>query len=498
MLGDFNLPTITWLDGSGFCDSDDSAIFNFCQCLSENNLFQLIDSPTRKDNCLDLLLTNIVDCVTNIAVTSSHEAGVPSDHDVITFDLTFSSRIPNDNRQIKFNFKRADFAGLRKALHEDPLENYLDEDNTIEDDWLTWKSALFSKINHYIPKLKPHKFVTPPWIDGEVRHAIKKKNSLLKKAKQKDNNDIWEKFREKRKEVKYLIRSKRTTFLQEISDSCFSNTNRFWGYFNRLTKRSTIPDTVELNGSSYTNSEDKATALEFSYEEVASALQCLNVSKTPGPDELHPRILKECAYELSTSICIIFNKSIRLGRLPNDWKHANITPVFKKGIKTLVANYRQISLLSIVCKLCERCALKKLLPELIHVLTPLQHGFIPGRSCVTQLLSVLHDLGSSLDTGDEVDVIFLDFSKAFDSVPHGRLLHKLSLLGIQGSLHAWFTDYLSSRSQRVVIDGVFSPWISVKSGVPQGSILGPLLFLLYINDLPNVTSPPTCIYSFVC
>ena len=131
-----------------------------------------------------------------------------------------------------------------------------------------------------------------------------------------------------------------------------------------------------------------------------------------------------------------------------------------KAIKTLVSNYCQISLLPIVCKLCEPSVLKKLLPELIHVLTPLQHDFIPGRSCVTQLLSGLHDLGSSLDTGDEVDVVFLDFSKAFDLVPHERLVHKLSLPGIQVSLHTWFTDYLSSRCQRVVIDGVFSLWVS--------------------------------------
>ena len=124
----------------------------FVNACPKITLFQLIDSPTRKDNCLDLLLTNIVDCVTHIAVTSSDEAGVPSDHDITTFDLSFTSRIPNDNRQMKFNFKRADFAGLRKALHEDPLENYLDEDSTIED-WLAWKLALFSKINHYIPKL---------------------------------------------------------------------------------------------------------------------------------------------------------------------------------------------------------------------------------------------------------------------------------------------------------------------------------------------------------
>ena len=165
-------------------------------------------------------------------------------------------------------------------------------------------------------------------------------------------------------------------FLQGISDSCFSDPKQFWGYFNRLTKRSSIPEAVELNVLSYSDSKDKVSAfntyfssvfntdtsipsslptspytdnivstLQFSHEEVASALQCLIVSKTPGPDGLHPRILEKCAHELAASSCVLFNKSIRLGRVPEDWKQANITPVFKKGIKTLVPNYRQIALL---------------------------------------------------------------------------------------------------------------------------------------------------------
>jgi hypothetical protein len=175
--------------------------------------------------------------------------------------------------------------------------------------------------------------------------------------------------------------------------------------------------------------------------------------------------------------------SLRMGTLPSDWRKANVIPVHKSGDEKLITNYRPISLLSVISKVLERCVHNRIYPIISDKLHDSQHGFMKGRSTCTQLVEFTDDIGKILDKSGQVDVFYLDFSKAFDTVPHALLLKKLSMLGMGNSLFKWFKSYLSNRYQRVIINGVHSQWLSVTSGVPQGSILGPLLFLMYVSDI---------------
>ena len=231
--------------------------------------------------------------------------------------------------------------------------------------------------------------------------------------------------------------------------------------------------------------------------EINALLRSVNINKARGADGIINKLIKICADGITKVLTYFVNLSLRSGVFPDDWKQANVTPIFKKDDRQLKSNYRPVSLLNAFSKIIEKVVFTRIYNFLLDInfLYPLQSGFRPGDSTVNQLVYMVHKIYDAFEHGKEVRMVYLDISKAFDRVWHKGLLLKLKSISIRDPLLGWLMSYLSHRKQRVVIDGQSSKWSTVSAGVPQGSVLGPLLFLIFINDVTENLKSDCLLYA---
>ena len=527
LCGDFNLPSLS-------CNS----VVNLYSCtsivsdlISSLGLMQLVLEPTRYNyatgtsSILDLVLTNDPNLITNLSVDQPFST---SDHCLVKYDIIFNTIIHSSSTPSpggSYDFKRANWSLIFQYLHNIDFMREFSFCDTVPDVFNRFYCILFDCICRYVPFVKStRKRYRNKSYPKHIMKCLSRKRAAWRKYKKNRSPNTLTYY--KRMSTDYRTKVRDISTQRELNVLNSQNLNSFYRYCNRtFNNNSVIGPLRSHSGAITTEPEMKANLflknfsnyftkdnntinplqprtestisdIQFTPTLIKRSISLLRSQSKGGPDDIPPEFIKRCSLWLTLPLSYLFRLSFREGYIPTVWSTARVTPIFKKGDAADPQNYRPISLTCVFCKMMESIIKDQLTVYLLSngLITPDQHAFIRNHSTTTNLMACVRDWSIALSSKKCSDIIYIDIKRAFDSIVHSKLLHKLQCYGISDKLLKWIEAFLQNRNQCVVIENVSSDYSPVISGIIQGSVLGPTLFILYINDLIdcipcNVHSP---------